>query len=188
MKIKSKCMRNIINEVGIDLSSLTTIPYEQLSQWAVGEAVIKEAVKHWEPLGFLCGIKDNTKKEMLAVTYDNIAYDLLTENERVIKIEKRYNFNCSPDGEDFERGNLAATFDFCVVVFPLLRRVVCGAVGKTDGATKFSYKKFLDYLEDFSFLAINYDGYNKECDIEAEFCAALSLLIEERFDNEKNVD
>ena len=28
----------------------------------------------------------------------------------------------------------------------------------------------------------------KDMDIEAEFCAALSLIIEERFDNEKNID
>jgi hypothetical protein len=170
------------------VENLTTLSYEELSQWAVGEAVIKAAVNRWSALGFLDGITNKNKRDILAVAYDNIAYDLLTENERVIKIEKRYNFNCSPDGEDFERGSLAATFDFCVVVFPLLRRVVCGAVGKTDGATKFSYKKFLDYLEDFSFLAINYDGYNREMDVEAEFVAILALLIEERFDNEKNID
>jgi hypothetical protein len=181
-------MKHVLNEIEYKLDEFTTLPYEDLSKWAVGEAVIKAAVNHWEPLGFLCGITNETKKEMLAVAYDNMAHDLLAENERVIKLEKKYNFNCSPEDEDYERGCLEATFDFSVVVFPILRRVICGVVGKTDGAKKFSYKKFLDYLEDYSFLAINYDGYNKEMDVEAEFCAMLSLVIEERFDNEKNIE
>lgn len=175
-------MRNIINEVGIDLSSLTTIPYEQLSQWAVGEAVIKEAVKHWEPLGFLYGIKDNIKKEMVAVTYDNIAHDLIFENERVLKLEKRYNFNCAPEEEK------AFEFSFETVIFPIIRRVICGTAGNEGGTNNFKYSKFLDYLEDFSFLAINYDNFNRDFDVEAEFCAILSLLIEKRFDNEKNIN
>ena len=175
-------MKNIINEVGIDLSSLTTIPYEQLSQWAVGEAVIKEAVKHWESLGFLCCIKDNTKKEMLAVTYDNIAHDLIFEDKRVLELEKRYNFNCAPEeGKAFE-------FSFDTAIFPIIRRVICGTVGNEGGTNKFKYSKFLDYLEDFSFLAINYDNFNSDVDVEAEFCEILSLLIEKRFDKEKNID
>lgn len=185
-------MRNVINELSeYKISDFTTLSYEELSSWAVGEAVIKGAVNHWEPLGFLDGITNNTKKEILSVAFDNMAHDLLFENERVIKLEKRYNFNCNPDGEDSEdlnKGSSKETFDFSVLVFPLLRRVVCGAVGKTDGATNFNYKKFLDYLEDFSFLAINYEGYDREMDTEAEFCAILAILIEERFDNEKNID
>jgi len=181
-------MLRVLNDIEYKLDEFTTLPYEDLSKWAVGEAVIKAAVNHWEPLGFLDGITNETKKEMLAVAFDNIAHDLLSENERVLNIDKKYNFNCSPDDKDYERGCLEAPFDFSVVVFPILRRVICGVVGKTDGAKRFSYKKFLDYLEDYSFLAINYDGYNKEMDVEAEFCAMLSLIIEERFDNEKNID
>jgi hypothetical protein len=164
------------------VENLTTLSYEELSQWAVGEAVIKAAVNRWQPLGFLDGIANKNKRDILAVAYDNIAHDLLTENKRVVDIKNRYDFNCNPDDEK------EYDFNFDVIVFPLLRRVVCGAVGKTDGATKFNYKKFLDYLEDFSFLAINYDGYNREMDVEAEFVAILALLIEERFDNEKNID
>jgi hypothetical protein len=167
------------------LEEFTTLPYEDLTKWAVGEAVIKAAVNHWEPLGFLDGITNQTKKEMLAVAYDNMAHDLLSENERVTKLEKRYNFNCAPDEENDKE---LFTFEFNAVIFPILRRVICGAVGKTDGATGFSYKKFLDYLEDLSFLAINYDGYDKEMDVEAEFAAIISLLIEERFDNENRED
>ena len=181
-------MKSVINEIECNINDFTTLPYEDLSQWEVGKAVIKAAVNRWSPLGFLDGITNETKKEMLAVAFDNMAHDLLAENERVINIEKKYNFNCSPDDEDYERGCLEASFDFSVVVFPILRRVICGVVGKTDGAKNFSYKKFLDYLEDYSFLAINYDGYNKDFDVEAEFCAMLSLIIEERFDNEKNFD
>ena len=181
-------MKYITDLMEYKLSDFTTLPYEDLSQWAVGEAVIKGAVNRWTPLGFLDGITNETKKEMLAVAFDNMAHDLLAENERVINIENKYNFNCSPDDADYERGCFDAPFDFSVVIFPILRRVICGVVGKTDGAKRFSYKKFLDYLEDYSFLAINYDGYNKEMDVEAEFCAMLSLIIEERFDNEKNID
>jgi hypothetical protein len=182
-------MRQVLNEFSeYKLSDFTTLPYDVLSNWAVGKAVIKGAINHWEPLGFLDGITNNTKKEILAVAFDNMAHDLLSEYDRVVKLEKRYNFNCSPDEEDYERGSLEAPFDFSVVVFPILRRVICGVVGKSDGATNFSYEKFLDYMEDLSFLAINYDGYDKECDIEAEFCYIISLLIKERFDNEKNID
>jgi len=181
-------MRHVLDEIEYKLEDFTTLPYEDLSQWAVGEAVIKGAVNRWTPLGFLDGITNDTKKEMLAVAFDNMAHDLLAENERVINLEKRYNFNCSPDEEDYKNGCIEAPFEFSVVVFPILRRVICGVVGKSDGAKSFSYKKFLDYLEDLSFLAINYDGYDKDVDIEAEFCAIVSLLIEERFDNEKNID
>ena len=113
----------------IQYENLTTIPYEDLSKWEVGKAVIKDAVNRWEPYGFLCGITNETKKEMLAVTYYNIAHDIIFENERVIKIMKRYNFNCAPDENDTKNHPL----DFETSVFPVLRRVICGVVGKSDG-------------------------------------------------------
>lgn len=162
------------------LDDFTTLPFEELDKWEVGKAVIKGAVNHWEPLGFLDGITNERKKQILAVAYDNITHDLLSENERVIKIAKRYDFNCTDENNNY--------FDFNVVVYPILRRVICGVVGQSDGAKNFSYKKFLDYLEEYSFLAINYDNFEREIDVEAEFCALLSLIFEERFDNEKNED
>jgi hypothetical protein len=60
-----------------------------------------------------------------------------------------------------------------------------------DGAKVFTlagnddYDKFLEFLEQLSFIAINYEGYNFDCDVEAEFCAMVSLWIEERFNNLK---
>jgi len=134
------------------IENLTTLSYEELSQWAVGEAVIKAAVNRWSALGFLDGITDKNKRDILAVAYDNIAYDLLTENKRVVGIKNRYDFNCNP-GDEKEH-----EFSFDVIVFPLLRRLICGVtIGKTDYTTNrfhkpitnFNYKKFLDYLEDF---------------------------------------
>lgn len=169
-------------------SNFTSIPYEDLSQWSVGEAVIKEAVNHWEPLGFLAGITNNTHKEILAVAYDNLAHDFLSENERLLKLRDKYNFNCSPDeGDDYKTDSYFAAFDFEVVIFPIARRVICGVPSTDDDGVGalFTYAKFLDYLEDLSFFAINYDGYDKEFDIEAEFAAMMSLLIEKRFNNEK---
>lgn len=160
--------------------NFTSLSYEQLSNWEVGKAVIKEAVNHWEYSGFLYGIENQTKKEMLAVAFDNFTHDALLENERIIKIAKKYDFNCAPDNDKY-------SFNFYYIIYIILRRVVCGVVGQSDGVKNFSYKKFLDYLEDYSFLAINYDGYDKELDLEAEFCSILSSIIEERFDNEKNV-
>ena len=162
------------------LDDFTTLPFEELDKWEVGKAVIKGAVNHWEPLGFLDGITNERKKQILAVAYDNITHDLLSENERVIKIAKRYDFNCTDENNSF--------FDFNVMIYAVLRRVICGAVGQSDGAKKFSYKKFLDYLEDYSFLAINFDDFERDIDAEAEFCAILASRIEDRFDNEKNED
>ena len=132
----------------------------------VGKAVIKEAVNRWEKLGFLDGIKDEDKIEQVAVAFDNIATDLVNEYERVSKIEDRYNFNSSYKAE------------FNVIVFPMLRRIIC----KVDN---FDYDKFLEFLEQLSFIAINYEGYDFDCDVEAEFCAMVSLWIEERFNNLK---
>jgi len=167
-------MKEILNDKTIfaDTSVFTAIRYEDLSNWEVGKAVIEEAVNRWEPLCFLDGIKDEKKKEQIAVAYDNMAHDFVFENERVVNLNKRYNFNCTLDDE----GEKMVNFD--VIVFPIIRRVIC----KTDN---FTYDKFLEYLEKLSFLAINYDGYDFECDIEAEFCALLSLAIEDLFNNSK---
>jgi len=175
-------MRSIISdETFVKHGFMTSLRYEQLKEWEVGQAVIKDAVDRWTPLGFLDGIEDETKKEVLAVAFDNMANDLLKENEKVVKIEKRYNFNCAPDDESKQ-----GSFEFDVVVFPIIRRIICGVNGtRFDGIGElFSYDKFLEYLDDLSFLAINYDGYEKECDFEAEFAAIISHLIEERFYNE----
>ena len=167
------------------VENLTTIPYEDLSKWCVGEAVIKSAVNRWESLGFFAGIENQVKKEALSVAFDNMAYDLLHETKRVVDIEKKYNYNCVPDGENAERGSIKATFDFCVVVFPILRRVICGVVGEDTGVNNFNYEKFLTYLEELSFLAINYDGFEHDIDVEAEFVAILSDAIIKRFNKNK---
>lgn len=166
-------MKNFLEEISI--GNTTSLRYEDLSEWKVGEAMIKEAVKRWEQIGFLESLEDENKKEILAVAFDNMAHDLLVENEKVIKIKKRYDFNCN------EGNNAKVSLPFDVIVFPLLRSVVC----KVDN---FNYNEFLTYLEKYSFLAINYDGYDfiGECDIEAEFCALLSLIIEYQFNNKKN--
>ena len=151
----------------------TSLRYEELSQWEVGKAVINEAVNRWETIGFLDLIDDDIVKEKIAVAFDNMAHDLLHENERVVKIQKKYNFNCAPDDEN------TVSCSFVVIIFPLIRRVI----NKVDN---FNYDKFLNYLEKYSFLAINYDGYNYDCDIEAEFCALLAKAIEDSFNREKN--
>lgn len=137
-------MKEFLNEIA--KRHFTTIPYEELSQWYVGEAIIKDAVKFWESLGFLDGITNNTHKDILAVAYDNLTNDFLSENERLLTIEKKYNFNCRPDKDDNYNGVIG--FEFNVVVFPILRRVICGVAGAdNDGiGALFTYGKFLDYL------------------------------------------
>ena len=158
-------MREFLKEYCSDFHG-TKLKYDVLKNMLVGKAVIKEAVNRWEKLGFLDGIKDEDKIEQVAVAFDNIATDLVNEYERVSKIEDRYNFNSSYKAE------------FNVIVFPMLRRIIC----KVDN---FDYDKFLEFLEQLSFIAINYEGYDFDCDVEAEFCAMVSLLIEERFNNLK---
>lgn len=161
--------------------NFASLSYDELSSWEVGKAVIKAAVNRWSALGFLEGISDNVKKEKLAIAFDNMANDLLKENSRVVELEKRYNFNCKDDNE-----NSKQSFEFDTIVFPILRWVICGPIGEEGGTEYFNYKKFLDYLEYYSFLAINYDGYNKDSDIEAEFCSILAIIIKRKFDKEKN--
>jgi hypothetical protein len=158
-------MREFLKEYCSDFHG-TKLKYDVLKNMLVGKAVIKEAVNRWEKLGFLDGIKDEDKIEQVAVAFDNIATDLVNEYERVSKIEDRYNFNSSYKAE------------FNVIVFPMLRRIIC----KVDN---FDYDKFLEFLEQLSFIAINYEGYDFDCDVEAEFCAMVSLWIEERFNNLK---
>lgn len=172
-------MKEILNEI-VGKYAPGGIRYEDLSKWAVGEAVIKGSVNLWGTLEFLNGITNQKKKEMVAIAFDNMAHDLFTENERVVKIANRYNFNCAPDDNDSEHN-----FSFETIIFPIIRRIIAGVIGGKEGVSNFNYDKFLDYLEDLSFLAINYDGYYKECDIEAEFCEIISDLIIERFKNEK---
>lgn len=158
-------MREFLKEYCSDFQG-TRLKYDVLKNMLVGKAVIKEAVNRWEKLGFLDGIKDEDKIEQVAVAFDNIATDLVNEYERVSKIEDRYNFNSSYKAE------------FNVIVFPMLRRIIC----KVDN---FDYDKFLEFLEQLSFIAINYEDYDFDCDVEAEFCAMVSLWIEERFNNLK---
>ena len=172
-------MEEILNEI-IEKYVPGSIRYEELSKWAVGEAVIKGAVNLWDTLEFLNGITNQKKKEMTAIAFDNMAHDLLTENERVVKIANRYNFNCAPDSKDSEY-----SFDFETAIFPIIRKIIAGTPGAGNGISNFNYDRFLDYLEDYSFLAINYDGYDKECDIEAEFCVIISDIIIERFKREE---
>jgi hypothetical protein len=151
----------------------TTLRYEDLSNLEAGKAVIKDAVSNWERFGFLNGIDDEVKKEQVAVAFDNMAHDIIFENERIIKLNDRYNFNFAQDDEEKH----SPKFD--VIILPLIRRVIC----KTDN---FTYDKFVEYLERLSYLAINYDGYEFEGDIEAEICAFMSCAIEEMFNNLKN--
>lgn len=151
----------------------TTLRYEVLSNLEAGKAVIKDAVSNWEQFGFLDGIDDEVKKEQIAVAFDNMAHDIVFENERIIKLNDRYNFNFAQDDEKKH----SPKFD--IIIFPLIRRVIC----KTDN---FTYDKFIEYLEKLSFLAINYDGYEFDTDIEAEICAFISCAIEEMFNNLKN--
>lgn len=156
----------------------TSLNYKDLSQWEVGKAVIKEAMSHWEPLDFLHGI-DEQKKEEVAVALDNVTYDILSEKKDIIRLIKRYDFNCCVPDDVNIKINSDNVFDFQVDIFPLIRRVV----QKVDN---FNYEKFIEYLDKYSFLAINYDGYNRECDIEAEFIAILSKLIIEMFNKNAN--
>ena len=151
----------------------TTLRYEVLSNLEAGKAVIKDAVSNWEQFGLLDGIDDEVKKEQIAVAFDNMAHDIVFENERIIKLNDRYNFNFAQDDEKKH----SPKFD--IIIFPLIRRVIC----KTDN---FTYDKFIEYLEKLSFLAINYDGYEFDTDIEAEICAFISCAIEEMFNNLQN--
>ena len=96
-------MKEILNDKTIfEGATMFTLRYEDLSNWEVGKAVIEDAVNRWEPLGFLDGINDEKKKEQMAVAYDNMAHDLIFENEKVVNISNRYNFNCALDDEGKE--------------------------------------------------------------------------------------
>ena len=160
----------------------TSLKYDVLKNMEVGKAVIKDAVNSWEPLGFFVGIKDEEKREELAIAFSNMARDLIFENERVIKIGNRYDFNCYPPEELKDK---PFKLSFSTFVFPILRRVIYGTIYSIDGVDNFNYDKFIDYLEKYSFLAINYDGYDFEnCDVEAEFVCIISEAIKNMFNKE----
>jgi hypothetical protein len=148
----------------------TSLKYEVLKDMKVGEAVIKEAVNHWERFGFLNDIKDERKKEQVSVAFDNIAYDILKNNERILKLKEKYDF-----------------LDFEMMVFPLIRRIICG--NKFCGCLytdKFTYDKFLDLLEKYTFLTVRQSELfnNKKYDMEAEFICILANIIAEIFNLE----
>ena len=156
----------------INVEDLTALPYEELSQWEVGKAVIDTAVNRWEDLDFLEGVEDNKKKEELAVAFDNMAHDILEEDGFVMGIAEKYNFNCFNPEETDE------SLEFDVMVFPLIRMLVL----ELDN---FNYNKFVDYLDDFSFLSINYENAYDNIDVQAYFVAALGDLIIRSFNNKK---
>lgn len=161
--------------------NFTSLRYNTLKNMMVGEAVIKDALAHWEPLGFLDGIDDVEKKEEIAVAFDNITKDILSENERILGIRSKYNFNCMPP-EEYERNYL---FEFDTMVYPLIRRVINGNINGKTGTNNFDYDKFIDILDKYTFLAINYDFIKKEdigkFDVEAEFICILAGIIEDIF-------
>lgn len=186
MKIKSnKTMEEILDF--LKNKFFTTLSYNELKNWVVGEAVIKEAISHWEPLGFLDGLNSN-KKEELAIAFDNVAHDIIYEADDITRLIKRYNFNCYlPDNFSEKVEDEVTVFDLTNSIFPVLRRVICGASNTdSNGIDNFDYKKFVEYLDELSFLAINYDEYPfKNVDIEAEFIAVLSNAIISLFKNLK---
>jgi hypothetical protein len=65
----------------------------------------------------------------------------LSGNERVLKIEKRYDFNFFDDAQ------------FNIIVFPILRRVILNV-------DNFNYDKFLEILERISFIATIAEAMN----------------------------
>ena len=150
----------------------------------VGKAVIKDALTHWEQFDFLNEIKDENKKEQTAVAFDNITHDLLTENSRVVEIRNRYNFNCYPP-EGLE--NKYPMFNFETIVYPLIRRIICGNMNGKTGTDNFDYDKFIELLEKYSFLAVNFDFIDEEnkdkFDVEVEFVCILAGIIEDIFNN-----
>lgn len=162
-------MEDLLNE--IKHRDCTSLRYEKVSQWEVGKALIDDAVDAWESLGFFDGIEDEEKKRQLAIAFDNVTYDLLKEDDRIVDIKDKYEENC-----DY------LLFD--VAVYAILRRIICGN-DFDKGTDKFQYDKFLYYLERLSFLAVNDDDYEYEVDVEAEYVAIISKLIVELFENEK---
>ena len=162
----------------------TSLKYNVLKNMMVGKAVIKDALAHWEQFGFLDKINDEVKKEQTAVAFDNITHDLLTENSRVVEIRNRYNFNCYPP-EGFV--NKYPMFNFETIVYPLIRRIICGNMNGKTGTDNFDYDKFIELLEKYSFLAVNFDFIDEEdkdkFDVEAEFVCILAGIIEDIFNN-----
>ncbi len=144
----------------------TSLRYEVLKDLAVGKAAIKDAVSHWEPLGFLDYIEDESKKEQVSVAFDNITHDILEENERILKIKEKYDF-----------------FEFDMIVFPLIRRIICGNKFSKLYTDNFTYDKFLDLLEKYTFLTIRPSEFfdSEKYDMEAEFVCILANTIIENF-------
>ena len=167
----------------------TRLPYKELAQWEVGKAVIENAVNTWESLGFFDGIEDEEKVCELAIAFDNITHDFLAEDERLNYIKTIYEINWN---EDVMLGNNELEFgwfDFTVVVYPLLRRIICGvkSINGTDEESidNFDYDKFLDYLEELSFLAVDFTGCDDDFDAEATFCDIIGLAITNKFKREE---
>lgn len=168
----------------------TRLPYKELRQWEVGKAVIENAVDEWESLGFFDGIEDKDKVRELAIAFDNVTHDFLAEDERLNYIKAIYEMNWDvefhnrffSENDEFEFSG----FDFTVVVYPLLRRIICGVCGTDDkGIDNFDYDKFLDYLEELSFLAVDFTGCDDDFDAEAEFCEIIDMAIRNKFKKEQ---
>lgn len=151
----------------------TSIRYKDLKNMKVGEAIIEQALNIWGSIGFLDDIEDEEKKKELAIAFNNITHDLLYGDDKVSTIKHRYNYNCG-----------FPSFDFEVIVYPLLRRLIVGNKVRA-GIDNFDYDKFIEYLEKYSFLSVNYDvideKFKGEYDIEAEMTCILAGIIEDIF-------
>ena len=160
-------MKMKINDNVLDGHKPTPLPYSFLRKIETGKAVIKDAINKWREVGFLDAATTNYEEEEMAIALDNISYDFLTKNKRIVKLAETYDNNNNA-GKDTKK------FLFECEVFALIISVISLLDKRGES---FDYEMFLRGLEKYSFLSVKMDKYEFNCDVEAEYVAILSKLV-----------
>ena len=158
----------------------TKLRYEQLIQWEVGEAVLRETVTKWENVGYSFDYLDDDVKEMLAVAFDNVEYDTegnVDSDEEFVKTLERIKEN-NPE------------YSIFIFLHDIIQRVV------EEIGVDFNYDDFKEYLKWYSYLSYDRELFDEkleeddfdelfECDGYYEFMTNMfATLIINKFEED----
>lgn len=150
------------DQFDFETKDFTSVDYDTLNSLYAGDAVISAAYERWSEMGFLDGLNDEDS-ERLAVAYDNLTYDFLTDNEDLQEIVDK-----------LEDKVLAE------VVLYVIARIVINEVDN------FNYKKLIEYMKTAA--TIEFDDDEVEDlygDSEAEYCALMADFVIRKFKKEE---
>lgn len=140
------------------VGDFTPVDYDTLNSTFVGDAVISAAYERWSELGFIEDL-DDEDAERLAVAYDNLSYDFLTDNEDIEEISDNLEDKVKPE----------------VILYVTAKAVL-------KRVDNFDYKKFIKYLKVASTIWIDED---KVDDYEVEYCNIMADFIVRKFNEEE---